>query len=64
MKQPIYTYSEPAVYAQESKERLLALGCSEEYAERHRLDVIERGVQVKTPFDGNAAQCGRLALRR
>jgi len=60
MSEPIYCYSTPEEWSAERKSQALRLGCSEEYAERLRLDVLARAVQVKSAFEANAMQRARM----
>ncbi len=43
---PIFVYSDPTEYADVYRDRLLALGCSEFYAQRARRERLERCVRV------------------
>ena len=57
--EPIFVMDDPEAYAQRVKERLLALGCSEEYAERDRMSRVERLVRVSSPSEWNDVLCKR-----
>lgn len=61
MSEAIYIYEAPEDYAAGRKAQALEIGCSEEYAENLRLDVLARAVQVANAFEANTLQ--RLAVQ-
>lgn len=61
MDAPIYVTSTPAEFAAEQKAKILALGCSEEYAEQARADLESRAVQVSSSYEGNLKASGKTA---
>ncbi len=56
---PLYITRPPAEYAADQKERILALGCSEEYAEGARVSIEAQAVQVASSYQGNLRASGK-----
>lgn len=56
---PTYVISDPAEYLDRFRERLLALGCSQEYADRTVQTKAQFIVQVRSSVHANNLQCGR-----
>ena len=56
----LYITSDIPEYAERFKARLIALGCSEEYAESVRQDILQTAVQVSSPYEANMIQSGKV----
>ena len=59
--EPIYAYEDPETHARWRAMQAHDLGCSDEYVERLRADVLMRTVQVRDAFAANALQKARRA---
>jgi hypothetical protein len=60
MSTPIYVTQPVDIYADEQRNKMLAMGMSTEAADARRADILKRGVQVKNAFESNALASGKV----